>query len=163
SFLPVYPPRCLNLLEARLVASLLATRNRKSSGAAQCVTTSLPPSDGCRTVYAWLPRARSSSLSRAATRASRRFPLRLRRLAADRAAGARAAARAPRRRGGVARLPCAAARRPGRGRLRRLALLPHRHVQGPLRGAAARRVLSRPARPGARSPVRHLPPALLDE
>ena len=47
--------------------------------------------------------------------------------------------------------------------LRRLALFPHRHLQGALRGRPARRVLRRPARSGAGGSLRHLPPALLDQ
>ncbi len=76
---------------------------------------------------------------------------------------ARGARRALRRRGRVARLPRPPPRRAGGRRLHRLALLPHRHLQGALRGRRARRVLPRPARTRPRGPVRHLPPALLDE
>ena len=49
------------------------------------------------------------------------------------------------------------------GRVRRVALVPHRRLQGALRGRPARRLLPRPARPGARGAVRDLPPALLDQ
>ena len=66
-------------------------------------------------------------------------------------------------RGRAARLPRAQARRARERRLRRVALVPHGHLQGALRRRPARRLLRRPARSRARGPVRDLPPALLDE
>ena len=82
--------------------------------------------------------------------------------AADRAAAAgRAGARS--RRGRAPCLPRPEAGRAGDRVLHRLALLPHRHLQGTLRGRPARGLLRRPARPGGRDPLRHLPPALLHE
>ena len=80
--------------------------------------------------------------------------------APDRPAPARALG-APRRR--AARLPRAPAGRAHSRRLRRLALLPHGDVQGPLRGGAARALLSGPRGSRPRGAVRDLPPALLDE
>ncbi len=64
------------------------------------------------------------------------------------------------------RAPCvprAAAGGAGSRRLRRVALVSHRHVQGALRRGAVGAVLSRSRRSGARGPVRDLPPALLDQ
>ena len=55
-----------------------------------------------------------------------------------------------RARRGAPRLPGAPARRARRGRLPRLALVPHGHLQGALRRHAARGVLPRPPRPRAR-------------
>ena len=49
------------------------------------------------------------------------------------------------------------------GRVRRLAVVPHGHVQGALRGRPAGRVLPGSARGVARGSVRDLPPALLDQ
>ena len=84
-------------------------------------------------------------------------------LAADRAARAPEAAGPGRRRGRAARLPGPPPPRLRGWRLRRLAVLPDRDLQGALRGRSPGGLLFRPARPGPRRAVRHLPPALLDE
>ena len=63
----------------------------------------------------------------------------------------------------MARLPRAPPRREGGRLLHRLSFLPHGHLQGALRSRRARRLLPRPAATRAGRPVRHLPPALLDE
>ena len=60
-------------------------------------------------------------------------------------------------------LPRPQARGARRRRLRRVALVPHGHVQGAVRRDTARGVLSGPARPGLGRVVGDLPPALLDE
>ena len=83
--------------------------------------------------------------------------------AANRAARPATSTRNEPGRGRAARLPGAHAGRGDGRRVYRVALVPHRHVQGSLRGRPARRVLSGFARSRARRPVRHLPPALLHE
>ena len=64
---------------------------------------------------------------------------------------------------GAARVPRAPPRRARRRRLHRLALVPHRHLQGALRRDTARELLPRPPRPELGGGVGDLPPALLDE
>ena len=122
--------------------------------------------DSARTDDRGVLPGRGSRASRLAGGARRSGPPRRARAgddAADRAAPAGGARQPLRRRGRVARLPRPPPRRASGRRLHRLALLPDRHLQGALRGGRARRVLPRPAAGRSRGPVRHLPPALLDE
>ena len=74
--------------------------------------------------------------------------------AAHRAARAGAAPGADRSRDRVARLPRAQACGAQRRRVHHVALLPHGHLQGPLRSRPAGGVLSRPHEPRPRGPVR---------
>ena len=105
------------------------------------------------------PRGLAHGADRAAGSRRRGTPLD----AADRTARAAPAARAVARRGRGLRLPRSSPRGRDARRLRGVAVIPDRHLQGALRRRPARCVLRRPPRPGARRAVRDLPPALLDE
>ena len=105
------------------------------------------------------PRGLAHGSDRAAGSRRRGTPLD----AADRTARPAPAARAVARRGRGLRLPRSTPRGRDTRRLRGVALVSNRHLQGALRRRPARCVLRRPPRPGARRAVRDLPPALLDE